>query len=204
MPGHFRFCRQEVACLQLRTTFYVATTSSTTRSANAHDWFFSTRRPPDARHACPIAGCPRRPLSDPRGLRHISMENLCCDTCLFTEGRHHTDICDSANRSSTTASSPTPSSGDNSGNDGGSGLPCTGCFRSSCPANAGAPAFHDLCRIHGCVRRATDTEHGNHDVCCDRCSLTGGRFHTALCDAADYDLNAPSSSTCPPQSRRLT
>ena len=24
--------------------------------------------------------------------------NLCCDTCLFTDGRHHTDICDSANR----------------------------------------------------------------------------------------------------------
>ena len=98
----------------------------------------------------------------------------------------------------TTASSPTPSSGGNSGSDGGSGRPCTGCFRSSCPANVGAPAFHDLCRIHGCVRRATDTEHGNHDVCCDRCSLTSGQFHTALCDAANYDLNAPPSSTVSP------
>ena len=125
------------------------------------------------------------------------MENLCCDTCLITDGRYHTDICDSSMRSSTTASSPTPSSGDNSDNDGSSGLPCTGCFRSSCPANVGSPAFHDLCRIHGCVRRATDTEHGNNDVCCDRCSLTSGQFHTALCDAADYDLNAPSSATVP-------
>ena len=177
---------------------HVATTSSTTRPATPTAGSSAHVVPPDARHACPVAGCPRRPLSDPRGLRQISHGmNLCCDTCLFTEGRHHTDICDSANRSSTTASSPTPSSGDNSGNDGGSGRPCTGCFRSSCPANVGAPAFHDLCRIHGCVRRATDTEHGNHDVCCDRCSLTSGQFHTALCDAADYDLNAPPSSTVP-------
>ena len=29
------------------------------------------------------------------------------------------------------------------------------------------------------------------------CSLTSGQFHTALCDAAGYDLNAPSSSTVP-------
>ena len=114
---------------------HVATTSSTTLSATPTADSAAHVVPPDARHACPIAGCPRRPLSDPRGLRQISMENLCCDACLFTDGRHHTDICDSANRSSTTASSPTPPSGDGSGGDGDSGRPCTGCFRSSCPAN---------------------------------------------------------------------
>ena len=57
------------------------------------------------------------------------------------------------------------------------------------------PDVNHICRIPGCVRRATDTEHGNHTLCCDRCSYTDGRFHTAVCDAADYDLTASSSST---------
>ena len=62
--------------------------------------------PPDARHECRVAGCPRRPLSDPSGMRQIfgltDRDDLCCDTCLFTDGRSHTDICNSASRSSTT------------------------------------------------------------------------------------------------------
>ena len=52
-----------------------------------------------------------------------------------------------------------------------------------------------MCRIAGCVRRATDTEHGNRTVCCDQCCRTNGRFHTSVCDAADYDLDVSSSST---------
>ena len=63
-------------------------------------------------------------------------------------------------------------------------------------ARVALPDVNHICRIPGCVRRATDTEHGNgnHTLCCDRCSYTDGRFHTAVCDAADYDLTAPSSS----------
>ena len=111
------------------------------------------------------------------------MENLCCDTCLFTNGHHHTDIHDPANRAATSVPSPTPSSSGNSGNDGGSA------------AHVGAPTVHHLCRIPGCARRATDTEHGNRTLCCDEGLRTDGRFHTAVCDAADYNLNASSSST---------
>ena len=48
------------------------------------------------------------------------MENLCCDMCLFTNGHHRTDICDSAKRASTSVPSSTPSSSGNSDNDGGS------------------------------------------------------------------------------------
>ena len=62
-------------------------------------------------------------------------------------------------------------------------------------AHVGTPTVHHTCRIQGCTRRATDTEHGNRTLCCDRCSRTDGRFHTAACDAADYDSSAPSSST---------
>jgi len=51
-----------------------------------------------------------------------------------------------------------------------------------------------MCRIAGCVRRATDTEHGNRTVYCDQCCRTNGRFHTSVCDAADYDLDVSSSS----------
>ena len=51
------------------------------------------------------------------------------------------------------------------------------------------------CRTSGCARHATDTEQGNHTVCCDTCSSTDGRFHTSLCDAADYALNVSSPST---------
>ena len=57
-------------------------------------------------HDCRVAGCPRRPLSDPNGMRQIfglsDRDDLCCDTCLFTDGRSHTDICNSASRSSAT------------------------------------------------------------------------------------------------------
>ena len=77
----------------------------------------------------------------------------------------------------------TPSSSGNSGNDSGFA------------AHVGTPTAHHLCRIPGCVRRATDTEHGNHTLCCDECLRTDGRFYTAVCDATDYDLNASSSST---------
>ena len=49
----------------------VATTSSTTRPAEPTAGSSAHVVPPDARHACPVAGCPRRPLSDPRGLRQI-------------------------------------------------------------------------------------------------------------------------------------
>ena len=67
--------------------------------------------PPDARHACPVAGCSRRSLSDPRGLRRIfgrsDTLDLCCDICLFTDGHHHTNICDFTNPSSTAAPSAT-------------------------------------------------------------------------------------------------
>ena len=45
------------------------------------------------------------------------------------------------------------------------------------------------------VRRTTNTEHRNHTLCCDECLRTDGRFHTAVCDAADYNLNASPSST---------
>ena len=57
------------------------------------------------------------------------------------------------------------------------------------------PDVSHICRTPRCVRRSTDTEHGNHTLCCDRCSYTDGRFHTAVCDAADYNLTASSSST---------
>ena len=73
-------------------------------------------------------------------------------------------------------------------NSGGNGVSAT---------HVGASTVHHICRIQDCTRQATDTEHGNHTLCCDRCSQTDGRFHTAACDAADYDLNAPSSSTVP-------
>ena len=62
-------------------------------------------------------------------------------------------------------------------------------------AHVGAPTVHQLCRISGCVRRDTDTGHGNHTSCCDECFRADGRFHTAVCDAAEYDLNVSSSST---------
>ena len=103
--------------------------------------------------------------------------------CLFSNAHHHTAICDSANRASTYIPSSTPSSSGNSGNDGGSA------------ARVGAPTVHHLCRIPGCVRRAADTERGHRTLCCDECLRTDGRFHTAVCDAADYNLNASSSST---------
>ena len=92
--------------------------SSTTRPATQTAGSSAHVVSPDVPHVCPVSGCRRRPLSDPRGLRQISMENMCCDTCLFTNGRHHTDICDCANRASTNVPSPTPSSSGNSGNDG--------------------------------------------------------------------------------------
>ena len=58
-----------------------------------------------------------------------------------------------------------------------------------------SPDINHICRISGCVRLPTDTEHGKHTVCCDTCSHTDGRFHTLVCDAADYALNVSSSST---------
>ena len=62
-------------------------------------------------------------------------------------------------------------------------------------AHVVSPDVNHICRIPGYVRRATDTEHGNHTLCCDECFRTDGRFHTSVCDAADYDLNVSSSST---------
>ena len=112
--------------------------------------------PPDVTHACPIPGCRRRPLSDPRGLQQIS-QDLCCGMCMFSNGENHTAACDSTNRASTIASSSTPSSGGDSGGNGGSSTP-----------HVGAPTVHHLCRIQGCVRRATDTEHGSRTLCCDQ------------------------------------
>ena len=65
----------------------VASTSSTTRPATPTAGSSAHVVPPDVRHVYPSSGCQRRPLSDPpRILRQISMENLCCDTCLFTDG----------------------------------------------------------------------------------------------------------------------
>ena len=74
--------------------------------------------------------------------------------CMFSNGENHTAACDPANRASTTASSSTPSSGGDNGGNGGS------------TAHAGAPTVHHLCRIQGCVRRATGTEHGNRTQPC--------------------------------------
>ena len=147
----------------------LASTSSTTRPATRTAGSSAHVVPPDVPHVCPISGCRRRPLSGPRGIRQISMGNPCCDTCLFANGHHHTDICDSANRASTSVPSPTPSSNGNNGNDGGS------------TAHVSAPTVYHLCRIPGCVRRATDTEHGNRILCCDECLRADGRFRTAVC-----------------------
>ena len=61
--------------------------------------------------------------------------------------------------------------------------------------HAALPEISRICRTPGCARRGTDTEHGNHTVCCDTCSSTDGRFHTSVCGAADYALDVSSSST---------
>ena len=59
----------------------VASTSATTRPATRTAGSSAHVVPPDVPHVCPIPGCRRRPLSDPRGLQQIS-QDLCCDTCV--------------------------------------------------------------------------------------------------------------------------
>ena len=71
--------------------------------------------------------------------------------------------------------------------------------RSATPATGSSahvalPDVNHVCRIPGCDRRATDTEHGNVTLCCGLCSRTDGRFHTAVCNAADYALATSSAA----------
>ena len=72
-------------------------------------------------------------------------------------------------------------------------------------AHAIASGVPHICRVPDCVRRSTDTEHGNHDLCGDVCLITDGRFHSDACDAANYSsTTARSSSSTPATSVETT
>ena len=76
--------------------------------------------------SAPFHECRRRPESDPCGLQLQQVsQHVCCDICLFSDGRQHTATCDFVNLATTAlALAPTPPSGGNGGNNaGGSAAP---------------------------------------------------------------------------------
>ena len=78
---------------------------------------------PSVIHICDTPGCRRRPESDPCGLQQVS-QHVCCDICLFSDGRQHTAACDSGNLTTALALAPAPpGSGNNGSNAGGSAAP---------------------------------------------------------------------------------
>ena len=74
---------------------------------------------PSVINICDTPGCRRRPESDPCGLAQVE-QHVCCDICLVSDGRMHTNACQAVNLTTALsfATAPAPPSGGNSGGDG--------------------------------------------------------------------------------------
>ena len=70
-------------------------------------------------HICDTPGCRRRPESDPCGFEQVS-QHVCCDICLFSDGRQHANACNAGDLATALsfAPAPAPPSSGNNGSDG--------------------------------------------------------------------------------------